>query len=251
MSRRGIDLAVAEVNAGGGIRGHRLEIIAHDDSGDGARAAAIAQQFVDNEPVLAVIGHLTSRAMIAAARIYDGKLVAVTPTASSPDLAGISRWTFRVVSNDSVAGITLGKFATSLGYERAAILYENNTYGRGLAESFQRNFGGRVVSMDPVAEEAQDFEPFVAYFRQQAPDVVFVVGQEGPGLALLREARRQRLETAFLGGDSWERVAGDTIASEGAYVGVPFSPDDPHPAAQRFVAAFREKYGMLPDANAA
>lgn len=251
MNKRGMDLAVAEINAAGGVGGRPLRLLARDDEGSGAKAAAIAQEFVADPTVVAVVGHVNSGAMVAAARIYDGRLTAVATTATSPDLTGISPWVFRTISSDSSNGLDIARFARRLGRRRVAILYENNSYGRGLTESFRRNFDGEVVSIDPIAEDAADFEPYVAYFKERAPDIVFVAGTERSGIGLLREARRQRLRADFVGGDGWTGIVADTAASEGAYVGSPFTAEDPRPEARRFVAAFRERYHVDPDGNAA
>jgi energy-coupling factor transporter ATP-binding protein EcfA2 len=70
-------------------------------------------------------------------------------------------------------------------------------------------------------------------------------------LALLREARRQGLSADFLGGDGWTGVVADTGASEGAYVGAPFTDADTRPEVRRFVEAFLAKYQRLPDGNSA
>ena len=63
---------------------------------------------------------------------------------------GISPWVFRMISSDSVNGLRIARFCRKLGRGRAAILYENDSYGRGLAEAFRRNFSGDVVSIDPI-----------------------------------------------------------------------------------------------------
>jgi branched-chain amino acid transport system substrate-binding protein len=251
MNQMGIQLAEAEINAAGGIGGRPLTIVYADDEGDGARAATIAQQFVDSAPILAVVGHVNSGAMVAAAKVYDGALPAVATTVTTPDLTGISPWIFRVISSDSVNGVDLGRFANHLGHTRAAILYENNSYGRGLADAFRRAFGGEVVSIDPIAEEATSVEPYITWFRRIAPDIVFVAGTEASGIAILREARRQGLAADFLGGDGWTGIVADPAAAEGAYVGAPFSALDPRKEARDFVERFRKRYGRDPDGNAA
>lgn len=252
MNKRGMDLAVSDLNAAGGIKGRPVRLVSHDDGGSAMKAALIAQEFVANPEIVAVVGHVNSGAMVAAARVYDGHLAAVATTATAPDLTGISPWVFRVISSDSTNGIDLAHFAyRELGHRRAAILYENNPYGRGLTDSFRRSFEGDVVSVDPIADDAKDLEPFIAYFKKENPDVVFVAGTDASGMALLREARRQGLKADFLGGDGWTGVVRDTAASEGAYVGAPFSAEDPRPEAQKFVAAFRERYHTVPDGNAA
>src|SRR5688500_494735 len=201
MNKRGIDLAVEEINAAGGILGRPLRLLAKDDGADGAKAAAIAFDFVRNVEVSAVIGHVNSGTMVAAAKVYDGALPAVATTATSPDLTGISPWVLRVIASDSATGAELGRFARRLGHGRAAILYENDSYGRGLADAFRRSFDGTIVSIDPIPSGDGDFEPYIAFLRQQTVSLVFVAGTEASGMAILREARRQQMLVDFLGGD--------------------------------------------------
>lgn len=251
MNKMGIDLAVDEINAKGGVRGRPLQVVMRDDEGHGTRAAEIAAEYVANPDLVAVVGHVNSGAMVAAARVYDGHVAAVATTATSPELTGISKWVFRVISSDSANGIALARFAQQLDRRRVAIMYENNSYGRGLAASFQRNFAGEIISLDPIPDGESDFEPFVSYYTRSNVDIVFVAGTEQSGISVLREARRQGLAADFLGGDGWTGVVADTAASEGVYVGAPFTAEDPRSEAQRFVRAFKQKFGRVPDGNAA
>ena len=119
MNRLGIELAVAEMNAHGGLQGRKIEVIERDDDGNGGKAAEIAEEFVDNHTISGVIGHVNSGAMVAAAKVYDNHLVALATTASSPDLTGISPWIFRVISSDSTNGRDIARFATRLGRQRS------------------------------------------------------------------------------------------------------------------------------------
>ena len=255
MSRRGIDLAVDEINKSGGIKGRNLKILSRDDEANGSRATSIAQEFVANPSVIAVIGHVNSGAMLAASRIYDGQLTAVATTASSPDLSGVSPWTFRIISSDSLNGVILARFASRVGgttgpMKQASILYENDSYGRGLADAFRRAFRGTIVSFDPISENV-DPEPFISYFKMKQPGIVFVAGRDGSALRLLREAKKQGLNAVFIGGDGWQSIVSDTAASNGAYVGTSFNAEDPDPVVQRFVRTFQNKYSVKPDAFAA
>jgi len=255
MSRRGIDLAVDEINHSGGINGARLKVSARDDDASGSRATEIAQEFVANPEILAVVGHVNSGAMLAAAKIYDGQLSAVATTASSPDLSGASKWTFRVISSDSLNGVILARFASRIGgtagaLKNAAVLYENDSYGRGLAEAFKRAFRGTIISFDPISEDV-DAEPFVSFYKMRHPGIVFVAGREKSALRILREAKRQGWEAVFIGGDGWQSIVTDTAASEGAYVGTSFNAEDPDAGVQRFVRAFQARYSTRPDAFAA
>jgi branched-chain amino acid transport system substrate-binding protein len=250
-NRRGIELARDEINAAGGIKGHKLEIRFQDDSGSGTVAARIAKQFVDDQAVSAVVGHVSSGAMLAAARVYDGNLVAIATTATNPALTGISPWTFRVISSDSANGVQLANAATAMGHKRVAILYENDGYGRGLSASFRAAFRGTIISNDPISGSISDAEPYVAWFKKAQPDAVLVAGTDASGLVILREARRQQLNVQFIGGDGWTPVVDDTLDAEGALVGAPFTAEDPRPEAKKFVEAFRARYKLEPDGNAA
>jgi branched-chain amino acid transport system substrate-binding protein len=81
--------------------------------------------------------------------------------------------------------------------------------------------------------------------------VVFIAGRVASGLKILQEARRQGFYPVFVGGDGWQGIVSDTVASEGTYIGMSFTPEDPSPAARAFVAAFEKKFGTTPDAHAA
>ena len=251
----GIQLAVDEINTAGGINGRPLEVIERDDAGNGSQAATIAQEFVSNPAISAVIGHVNSSGMLSAARVYDGKLAAVATSATSPDLTGISSWVFRIISSDSLNGIALATFASKLAPKgsipTAAILYENHTYGRGLADSFRRSFRGQIVSVDPINADLPSAEPYITYLRTKRPRIVFVAGRVPSGLKILREAKRQGFNATFVGGDGWQGVIADTTVAEGAYIGMSFTRQDPNPSAKAFVAAFRKKFKHDPEAHAA
>lgn len=251
MTRQGTELAVDAINKRGGVRSHRLTLVQVDDEGTGTKAAAVAQELVDADSVLAVVGHANSSATVAAARVYDGQLAAVSPSASSPEITGLSPWLFRIIPSDSVNGQDLARFATSLGHKQAAILYENNSYGRGLADSFRRAFGGEVTLLEPVGVDGKEVEPYLAWLKQHEPGLIFVAGSDGSGLEILREARRQGIRSDFLGGDGWAGITTDTTLSEGVYVGAPFSTEDPRRDVQDFVRAFRAKFGRDPNSFAA
>jgi branched-chain amino acid transport system substrate-binding protein len=251
---QGVQLAVEEINKAGGINGHVLRVIERDDEGDGTKAARIAQDFVATPSISAVIGHVNSSGMLAAAPVYDGQLAAVATSATSPDLTGISSWVFRIISSDSLNGIALANFASKFGQRgptSVAVLYENNTYGRGLADSFRRSFHGEILSLDPINADLPTAEPYIAYLKTRKPKIVFVAGRVASGLKILQEAKRQGFNPIFVGGDGWQGILADTATSEGTYIGMSFTPEDPSPAARAFVVSFKKKFNAIPDAHAA
>jgi len=245
-------MAVDEINATAAWRQHPLRVVYRDDSASGVRAAAIAQELVDSAPVVAVVGHVNSKAMMAAARVYDGHMAAIATSATSPDLTGLSRWTFRVVSSDSANGQAIAQFVNQRGWHRAAVLYENNSYGRGLANAFRRSYKGEIVTFDPVDDTGNEsFEPFVSFFKLRAPDVVLVATTDPPARAFLKEAKRQQLAAKIVGADGWMPLTGDGSIADGVFVGAPFTATDTRADALRFIQAYRKRYGTDPDGYAA
>jgi branched-chain amino acid transport system substrate-binding protein len=253
-TRQGIELAVAELNAVGGVRGRPLEIRWADDGASARDAVTAAQLLVADPRVLGVIGHMNSDAMLGAARIYDGHLVAVSPAATTPDLTGISPWIFRVITSDSVNGATLARFATrGIKARQAAVLYQNDAYGRGLAGAFRAQFAGTISLSAPIDGDvtAGAYEPYVAMLGRLHPDVVFVAGLAASGAAILHEARRQHLRATFIGGDGWTGINADTADAEDVYVATPFVNSDARAAVRQFVTAFQARYHTMPEEDAA
>src|SRR5215469_17610340 len=109
MNLQGIELAA----------GDSVRIVQCDDNGEEAKAVACAQGFVDNPAIAAVVGHMSSAAQLAAANVYDGRLVSVATTASSPWLTGVAPWVFRVISSDAANGADFARFAQTSGVQRA------------------------------------------------------------------------------------------------------------------------------------
>ncbi len=252
MSRQGIELAIADLNDAGGVRGQSVELRILDDSSDGAAAVAAASAFEADPRVKIVVGHSASGAMVAAAPVYDRGLVAITPAASSPDITGLSPWVFRVIASDSANGRDLARAASALKLTSAAILYENTAYGRGLADSFAAAFRGTIVARDPISPDSTaSLEPTIAYINSRSPELVFVAGTSGTGLAVLREARKQNLSSQFMGGDGWTGLASAGPLAEGVWIGTPFAVSDSSDALRRFAESFRRRFGVYPDANAA
>lgn len=254
MNLQGIELAIDQVNARGGVRGRPVTLVPRDDDGEAPAAVQIARGFVDDPRVVAVVGHMSSGAQLAAANVYDGHLVSVATTASSPTLTGISPWVFRVISSDSANGADFARFAHDMGARRAAVIYENTSYGRGLAHAFLRTFDGSIVAFEPISGDSGTvFEPYAAFFKRYAPDVVFLATTQDPAIAMLRELRRQRVRLIFLGigGSTWKTAVTDSALSEGIYLGTDFDTEVDRPDVTKFVQAFKAKFNREPDGDAA
>ena len=252
---RGAEIARAEINAGGGIGGRTLEFVARSDSADPEVAVRVANEFFADRSVIAVIGHVNSGATLAAATVYNRGLVAVAPSATSPEITHAGDWVFRVAPSDAANARVLADFALrSLG-RRVAVLFANEPYGRGLKEAFVQAFvagGGRVLEEHPYLEvETRDFEPYLLSVRRAAPDFVFIAGLEDGAALIIEQARALGIRVPFLGGDGLVGLVRRGPVFDGTYVGLLYHPDTPGAPSRAFVQAYRERYGEDPDPYAA
>ena len=163
----------------------------------------IAQEFVENPTVLAVVGHVNSGAMSRRQECTTGACPPLPRPATSPDLTGISSWTFgssRVIGERPPARA----LRREAGRHRVAILYANNSYGRGLTDAFSRHFAGDIISVEPIGDGAnQNFEPFVSYYRRARPDLIFVAARSVGHHARRARDPRQRSASSSSEADGW------------------------------------------------
>src|SRR6478735_657842 len=143
--KAGAELAAAEINKAGGVDGRQIELVFQDDSANNDAAVRIAGQFRDDRRMVAVIGHLTSGPTGAAAGVYNDArepMALISPSASAPALTiDGGRSVFRVCPTDFAHGQALAKYARNVLHARsAAILYENDAYGRGVSANFVADF---------------------------------------------------------------------------------------------------------------
>ena len=216
---RAAELAVKEINAHGGVRGQSMALRAIDDSGRPDVAIRIAQSFADDPSVVAVIGHLTSGASLAAGRVYGEArrpIAMISPSASSPDLSGVSPYVFRICPSDLSHGAQLARFARqTLGARRVGVIYIDDDYGRGLRLSFAAEFrrlGGEVVEEDPMLSATSSLEPYLSRLRKAGGIDALMLATERAGAEL---ALREMELSTFLGQQQPTRELPPAIASQG------------------------------------
>lgn len=260
--QRAAEMAVEEINARGGVRGRPLALVVKDDEGRAERAIEVAAALRDDPRVVAVIGHINSAATLAAAKVYNDEargVVEISPASSSPLVSGAGPWTFRVCPSDLLHGPALARWAyEKLGRRRAAVLYSNDEYGRGVLETFGEAFeraGGTIVARDPYLTALIDSEtaldPYLERAIRNGMDVLMIAGQADGGLRILAAARRLGYSGPVIGADGMTGIKDAGPIAEGVLVSSAFLPDRDTPAAREFVRAYRERYQELPDHRAA
>jgi branched-chain amino acid transport system substrate-binding protein len=261
---QGLDLAVEEVNAAGGIQGRRIRLLKEDDRRSVNEGLLVAQRLAENPDVVAVVGHLNSYVSLPAAAIYDAAgLVFVSPTSTSPDLTAQGyRQLFRVIFTDHDVGREMAEFAAGRGYRKVAIYYVRNAYGLSLANAFEeraKDLGVRVVQRasygeQGAAQEGMGFHRTLREWKQAELDAIFLAGQVPEAGVLIASARREGITIPILGSDAMSSqglITAGGAAVEGTVVPVPFHPEVETPEGRRFAQAFQARYGTPPDAAAA
>ena len=257
------EMAVAEINASGGIGGRTVRLVFGDDNADASKAIEVARQLRGNDSVVAVVGHVNSAASLKAATIYNAvnndsvpgePVLQVSPASSSPQLTGAGEWTFRICPTDLEFSPALAREMSRQGKRRAAVLYANDDYGQGVNATFRDAFtraGGAIVSDDPYLpatyESANTLDPYLTRAFQRGADALVIGGQAPEGLKIIAAARRLGFTGPILGADGLTGVKDGGPVAEGVYVSSAFLPDRPSPKAQRFVQAYRQKYNEMPD----
>jgi branched-chain amino acid transport system substrate-binding protein len=145
---RGAELAVAEINAAGGVLGQQVRLITADDFCDPEQAVAAARKLV-SDGVILIVGHYCSGASIPASEIYEkAGVLMISPTSTNPMLTELGRANvFRVLNRDDANGAVIGNYlADHWSDKKIAILHDDTTYGKGAAEEVKKNLNRRNVT---------------------------------------------------------------------------------------------------------
>jgi branched-chain amino acid transport system substrate-binding protein len=254
--QRAARLAVEEVNAAGGVRGRRLELLERDDHASPDSAVRIAAELYASDAV-AVVGHLFSGPTLAAAPIYNSgtdPLVEISPSSSAPEVSGAGPFTFRLCPSDLAHGDALARWmGERLELKKGAVFYLDDDYGRGIRHAFTEQFmrrGGTLVGMEPYLGAAPDVAPQLERLARLArPEFLFVAGNRVEAESILRGARARGITVPLAGGDGLEGLEGAGALAEGSYVSAAYHPALNTRANRAFVAAWAKRYPDAPPPN--
>jgi branched-chain amino acid transport system substrate-binding protein len=192
--QRGTGLAVAELNAAGGVLGQRVELIVGDDFCDPHQAVALARKLV-SDGVAFVAGHWCSHSAIPASKIYEGAgVLMIAPGAISAKLTDEGGPNvFRVCGRDDRQGTKIADYlADHRSGEKIAILDDGTTFGRGLADGVQRRLHerGQQLAMDAAYTPGEaEYSTLASKLQAAGIEVVFVGGYHRETGLIFREAR--------------------------------------------------------------
>jgi branched-chain amino acid transport system substrate-binding protein len=256
--KNGVDLAIEEINAAGGINGKPVVLVSEDDEGNPDKTVNAFKKLSTKDGVKVVIGSLTSGCTQAITTLSQAsKVVQIAPAATAPAITDAGDFIFRACFIDPFQGTVGGKFAAeTLGKKRAAILYDiGNDYSVGLADNFKIAFtkaGGSIVSEESYATNDKDFNAQLTKIKNANPDVVYLPDYYGTVALIAKQLRAQGIDVPMVGADGWDGLtsnAGDEVL--GGYYSNHYAVDSTESAVKKFVESFRAKYNKDPNSFAA
>jgi branched-chain amino acid transport system substrate-binding protein len=253
QQQQGVELAVADLNARGGILGHQLKIITVDDACDSEQAIAAAYKLVASK-VSFVVGHQCSGASISASEIYArSHIVQITPSSTNPQLTERGQLNvFRMCGRDDQQGAIAGEFLIRhWQHAKIAIISDNSVYGRGLTQE-TRDYLNRNGVTEALYEDLtpgqSDYSSLIARLQSAQINVVYFGGYYREAALLIRDAQDQGYTIRLISGDSIASEAFGQVtgkAGDGTLF-TSFRDPRPTPEAEDVVARFRQS-GFEPE----
>ncbi len=194
--QRGTGLAVADLNARGGVLGQNIELIIGDDFCDADQAVALARKLI-SDGVVFVAGHWCSHASIAASKVYQAAAIlmisASSASAKLTDEGGPN--VFRVYGRDDHQGNKVGDYlAEHWPRKEIAILDDGTVWGAGVANGVRRRLRERGVPValnETYTRGEQDYSALVSRMQTAGVDVFFVGGYHPDTGLIFRQAHER------------------------------------------------------------
>lgn len=229
--QRGIELAVKDLNANGGVLGKKVELIVEDDACDPKQAVAAANKLV-SQGVSFVAGHFCSGSSIPASAVYaEEGVLQISPASTNPKLTddGADN-VFRVCGRDDQQGIVAGNFlADRFAGKKIAFVHDKTAYGKGLADETRKQLmsrGMKEAMYEAYSAGEKDYSALISKLKAASIDVLYVGGYHTEAGLMIRQAQQQGYKPQLISGDAlvtdeYWKITGP--AGEGTLM--TFSPD--------------------------
>jgi branched-chain amino acid transport system substrate-binding protein len=205
--QQGAEMAVADINASGGLLGEQVELLIADDACDPEQAVAVANKLV-SDGVVFVAGHVCSHSSIPASRVYQrAGVLMISPASTNPRLTDEGGDNvFRVCGRDDHQGVVAGNYLSDVWRgKNIAIIHDGSTYGKGLANETRKQLNQRGVMTaldDTYTPGERDYSQLVDKLRAASIDVIYVGGYTAETGLMVRQARDRDYAAQFVSGDA-------------------------------------------------
>jgi branched-chain amino acid transport system substrate-binding protein len=205
--KNGVELAVADINAAGGVLGKKLALDIEDDACDPKQARSVAEK-IGGSRIPFVAGHYCSSSSIPASEAYaENNVLQITPASTNPTFTERGLWNVaRVCGRDDQQGAVAGAYiAKNFKGKNIAILNDKTTYGKGLADETKKALNKAGVTeklYESYTKGDKDFNAIVSRLKAENIDLVYVGGYHQEAGLILRQMRDQGLKTILMAGDA-------------------------------------------------
>lgn len=260
----GILMAFDEINEAGGIDGKEIIPVVIDNKSESSEATSVATRLMTQEGVVMCLGPATSGNFMATIPVAQSNGIPVLSSSSTADVGvtidadgNVYDYAFRLCFNDSFQGVTMANFAlNNLNATKAVMITDTSSdYGKGLAKNFKETFeaaGGQLVAEEGYVKDDKDFNAILTSIRGKDFDVIFIPGYYQEAGLIIKQARDLGIDAPILGADGFDSPVLLELAGEEALTDVYFSNHysslDEDPLVQDFIASYKEKYGVEPNA---
>jgi branched-chain amino acid transport system substrate-binding protein len=246
--QNGAEMAVADINAAGGVLGKKLVLDIEDDACDPKQARSVAEK-IGGMKIPFVAGHYCSSSSIPASEAYaESNVLQISPGSTNPQFTERKLWNVaRVCGRDDQQGLVAGEYiAKHFKGKNIAILNDKTTYGRGIADETKKalNKSGVTEKMfESYNKGDKDFNAIVSRLKHENIDLVYVGGYIQEAGLILRQMRDQGLKTVLMAGDSLaDKEFASITGPAGEGVLFTFGPDPRNkPTAKAIVEKFKTK----------
>lgn len=238
---RGIEFALAAVNAKGGVRGNKVEVQFEDNQAKPDQSVLIFNKLADLQKIPMIFTGYSGPSLAMAPLATRKKVLMLNAGAQSDKLATASPYLVNTLPTTGDEVGVMAKYLVEQGKKKAAVLFENDAAGIGGRDDFIDLFpkaGGTIIAQEPVQFGQTDYRPALLKLAASKPDVMYVVITSGMP-SFVQQVHQMNPE--FL-------VAGTTFMSDPAAIADPASEGVIHTQVQidapaELMAAFKAKYG--------
>jgi branched-chain amino acid transport system substrate-binding protein len=244
--KQGVDMAVAEINAAGGVLGKPLSVVFEDDQADNPNAAMNAVSRLQNaRKVTVMLGPHFSVAQMATQKSYCGSVLSVTGASGIPVTSSGCKTVMRIRANDNVQALALVEYARStLKLDKIGVISINDDFGKAGAARVVKAIEGaglKPVRVETHNPEDKDFSAQLGRLRDAGAAMVIMWTHDNEAALIVRQASQLGLNMKFAGSTSlsqpvFVKLAGD--AGEGAISSSDFVPSNPDAMVQAFVKKY-------------
>lgn len=258
--KKGMDLALTEINSKGGIDGKKLNIIYEDNQADPKVAVSAINKLINVDKVSLILGCMFSNTTLAIAPIAQKfKVVLISPTASAEAVPNVGNYIFSIYPSDAYDGEFLADFAfRKLHVKDIAVINVQADAMIVCKDAFKdklKKLGGEVLIEENYPPGMTDFRSILTKVKLRKPTLIFIAGYINELAKMLRQARELGIDTKFITistafDSKLFELAGNT--AEGLLMSAPFySSDSKLPEIVKFRESFSGKYGEIPNVWAA